>query len=229
MIGIIGAMSVEVKSLISLLSDKTVERISGVDYYRGKLTGKEVVVAKCGIGKVFAAMCCQTMILKYQPELIINTGIAGGLVSSLAVNDLVIADSLVQHDFDTSALGDVGGLIIGTGRVYIPCAKKLVKAFAQAADRLNFSYRIGRIASGDQFIADVKRAQKIVKQFKALACEMEGAALAQICYVNKVDFIVIRCISDITDGKSHLNLVFTTKKAAQQSLKLLAEFIAHYE
>ncbi len=229
MIAIIGAMSVEVKGLIKLLQNKEVTNISGVDYVQGQLFGKTVVIAKCGVGKVFAALCCQTMILKYQPEIVINTGVAGGLDSSLEINDMVIADNLVQHDLDTSLLGDVVGTIIGLGRVNIPCSKKLIKAFKQAAENLGFPYRVGKIASGDQFIGSVDKAQNIVKKFSAMACEMEGAAIAQVCYVNKTDFIVIRSISDITDGKSHKNFIFTAEKAAKQAIGLLQEFIKNYE
>ena len=111
MIGIIGAMGVEVLALAELLENKKCEKISGIEYMSGTIYGKDVVLAVCGIGKVFAAICAQTMILKYNPDVIINTGVAGTLSDELSIGDIAIADSVVQHDMDTSPLGDPVGML----------------------------------------------------------------------------------------------------------------------
>ena len=227
MIGIIGALSIETDELIFMLDNRQAEIISGIKYVHGFLYGKEVVVAKCGIGKVFAGICVQTMILKYDPKVIINTGVAGGLDSSLKVYDLVIADELVQHDMDTSGLGDPLGMISGLDIVEIPCARKLVDEFCGCADKLAVNYRVGRIATGDQFVSNRKRIDEIVGEFSAIACEMEGGAIAQVCYVNNVDFIVVRCISDLADEESSIDYLSFAKGAADRSLKLLLEYLSN--
>ena len=126
MTGIIGAMKIEVETIKALMENKKSEVISGVEYIAGTLHGKEIVIAVCGIGKVAAAMCAQTMILKYAPERIINTGVGGSLSEKLAIGDIAVAESLVQHDMDTSPLGDPIGHISGINIVNIPCDEKVV-------------------------------------------------------------------------------------------------------
>jgi len=111
MIGIIGAMDIEVENIKALLSDITTETVSGVDFVKGKFGQKDVVVAKCGVGKVFSALCTEAMILKYNPKVIINVGVAGCLTPELKIGDIVIADKVVQHDMDTSPLGDPIGML----------------------------------------------------------------------------------------------------------------------
>ena len=225
MIGIIGALTIETEELISMLTEKKIETISGMDFIRGFIFDKEVVVAKCGVGKVFAGICAQTMILKYSPDLIINTGVAGGLDRKLNIYDFVIADSLVQHDMDTTSIGDPLGMISGPNIIDIPCSQKLVLTFSRCADRLGIPYHIGKIATGDQFISSRESVEQIVANFGAIACEMEGAAVAQVCYVNDVDFIIIRCLSDMADEESSENFLSFSRTAAEKSIKLLLEFL----
>ena len=131
MIGIIAAMNVEMESLRSFMTDMTTETISGITFVSGTLEGKQVVTAVCGIGKVFAAMCAQTMILRYQPECIVNTGVAGTLSDKLTIGSIAVSSAVVQHDMDTSAIGDPVGLISGINKVLLPAdqALKLVKSF----------------------------------------------------------------------------------------------------
>ena len=146
MTGIIGAMHIEVETIKSLMENKISETISGVEYVRGSLHGKEIVIAACGIGKVAAAMCTQTMILKYSPECIINTGVGGSLSTKLAIGDIAVAESLVQHDMDTSPLGDPIGLISGINIVNIPADKKVLKPFLKALKPLK-TLRVSRALS----------------------------------------------------------------------------------
>ena len=121
MIGLIGAMEVEITSLRDAITEKVSRTISGVEFVSGKIDGQEVVTAVCGIGKVFAAVCAEAMILSYQPDLIINTGVGGSLSSDLSIGDVAVAKDVVQHDMDTTPLGDPPGYISGLGQVYLPC------------------------------------------------------------------------------------------------------------
>ena len=125
MIGIIAAMNVEMESLRSHIENPVSKNISGITFVSGTLEGKEVVTAVCGIGKVFAALCAQTMILRYQPECIINTGVAGTLTDALTIGSVAVSSGVVQHDMDTSPLGDPLGLISGINKVVIPADKLL--------------------------------------------------------------------------------------------------------
>ena len=119
MIGIIGAMDVEVENLKNKIQDKKVDIISGIEFVSGKIEGKEVVVAKCGIGKVFASICAEAMIIKFNPDYIINTGVAGTLTCELSIGDVAISESLCQHDMDTSPIGDPKGLLSGINIINI--------------------------------------------------------------------------------------------------------------
>ncbi len=225
MIGIIGAMDVEVQKLKTLLTDTKQEKISGVEFFEGKIGDKDVVVAKCGIGKVFAAICAQTMIMKYKPELIINIGVAGGLSDNLKIGDIVIADSVVQHDMDITALGDEPGFLSGIGLVKIPADKKTADTLKAACDKLSVRYEVGTIASGDQFVSSQNVKERIKGLFAAKACEMEGASIGQVCYVNGVPFGTLRAISDGANDDAMLDFPAFTKLAAENSARVIEVFI----
>ena len=138
MIGIIGAMDIEVESIKSLLTDTKTEAISGVNFVLGKYENVDVVVAKCGVGKVFAALCAEAMILKYNPQMIINVGVAGCLDKNLKIGDIVIADSVVQHDMDTSPLGDPVGMLSDINIIKIPTSEKLYTLLKKCVSDLGF-------------------------------------------------------------------------------------------
>ena len=225
MIGIIAAMDVEMKSLRSYMENTETEVISGIRFVRGSLEGKDVVTAVCGIGKVFAALCAQTMILHYQPQCIINTGVAGTLTDALTIGSIAVSSAVVQHDMDTSALGDPVGLISGINKVELPADRLLSGQLSACAKVMGVKTATGVIASGDQFVASAERKAFIVEHFKAIACEMEGAAIGQVCYVNKVPFCVLRSISDSADGSSHMDYPTFVKMAAEQSVNLLRRFM----
>ncbi len=225
-IGIIGAMDIEVAELISSMENIKKETISSTVYYEGTLKGRNVVVAKCGVGKVHAAVCAQTMILKYKPDCIINTGVAGSLNSDLDIADLVISESVVQHDYDTSGFGDPVGLISGINLINIPCSKTLVEKIQSSAKTIEgTNVIVGTIASGDQFICSQDRKDYIVKHFDALCAEMEGAAIGHVCYLNNVDFCIVRAISDKADGSAHMDFPSFTKIAANKSTQLISTFL----
>ena len=225
-IGIIGAMDVEVAELIESMKDIKKETISGITYYEGILQEKNVVVAKCGIGKVHAAVCAQTMILKYSPDAVINTGVAGSLNSNLNIADLVISNKVVQHDFDTSGIGDPVGHISGIDLIEIPCPQNLVEKIENSAKLIEkTNVFVGTIASGDQFICNMSKKEYIVNNFNALCAEMEGAAIGHVCYLNNVDFCIIRAISDKADGSAHMDFPSFVQIAAKKSTKLINNFL----
>ncbi len=227
-IGIIGAMHPEVEGLISALSEKREERISGIDFTSGVLEGKKVVIAGCGIGKVFASVCAQTMILRYSPRLIVNTGVAGGLASGLKTGDVIIAESLVQHDMDTSAIGDPKGLVSGINVIGFEADKRAAQILLGAAKELGLSARLGRIATGDKFIASREDKERIALDFSADACEMEGCAVAQVAYINKIPFAVVRSISDSADGEATMDYPTFMPIAAGNSAKMTLALVSRY-
>ena len=199
-IGIIGAMVIETEGLLAEMENKQERTISGVTFTEGTLCGKDVVVATCGVGKVFAAICAEAMILSFGVTALLNTGVAGGLHPMLEVGDISLADKVVQHDMNTTAIGDPRGLLSGINVVEIETDKRLLKALCRATADLDHNALVGTIASGDLFVAEQKTKDKITAEFDAIACEMEGAAIGHVAYVNKVPFAVLRSISDGGDG-----------------------------
>lgn len=226
MIGIIGAMDIEVNNLKALLNNKKTKTVSGIDFDYGTIYNKEVVIAKCGIGKVFASICAQTMILIFKPEYIINTGVAGTLTNELSVGDMAISRSVVQHDMDTSALGDPVGLISGINVVNFNAGKYLVALAEQVIKDNNINFKTGVIASGDQFIATKKQKDKIISDFNAVACEMEGGSIGHTAYINNVEFVVIRAISDSADDSSFMDYPAFLKMAAEKSTNVTLDLIS---
>ena len=225
MIGIIAAMNVEMDTLRSFMQNTETEVISGIRFVRGELDGKEIVTAVCGIGKVFAALCAQTMILHYQPTAVINTGVAGTLSDKLDIGSVAVSSAVVQHDMDTSPLGDPIGLISGLNKVELPADRLLAGHLSACAKVMGIRTATGVIASGDQFVASAERKAFIVEHFHAIACEMEGAAVGQVCTVNRVPFCVLRAISDSADGSSHMDYPTFVQMAAEQSVALLRRFM----
>ena len=225
MIGIIGALKLEIDTVISKMEVEAVRTISGRAFHIGRMCGQAVVVAQCGMGKVNAAMCAQAMIQEYAPSLVVNVGIAGSLSRELTIGDIAVARDLVQHDVDTSPIGDPVGFVSTVNRIDFPCAAWASEAIIDAAGRCGLRAKIARIASGDQFIADTASKKRIRETFGADACEMEGCPIAQVCYVNGVDCAVIRAISDSTDGSHAMEYDQFQKLAAENSAKVLEAFL----
>ena len=228
-IGIIGAMQIEIEGLKAEMTEITEEVISGVTYTKGKLAGKEVVCAVCGVGKVFAAIAAQTMILRYAPRALLNTGVAGGLADGLAVGDIVLADNVVQHDMDTSPIGDPKGLLSGINVIYMNADEKASELLMRLVRESGINAVRGAIASGDQFIASKAQKDTIKTNFPdAVACEMEGASIGQVCYVNKVKFAVLRAISDNADGGAVEDFPAFAKQTAENYVGIMAKFAQEY-
>ena len=221
MIGIIGAMDIEIEHINARLENKKEEIISGVTYTQGTLGKTEVVTAICGVGKVFAAICTQTMILRYKPDAIINSGIAGTLSDKVGVLGTVVATALVQHDMDTSPLGDPKGLISGINVIEFPTDEALAEKICKS---IKTPYIRGIVASGDCFVADIEKKETIRDTFNAVACEMEGAAVAHVCYMSNVPFCVVRTISDGANGEEMSYEKFRVV-AAEKAAKLIIKAI----
>ena len=224
-IGLIGAMSVEVDALIARLANREEETVGSIKFNTGNLFGKKIVVARCGVGKVFAAICTEAMIIRYSPSLIVNTGVGGALADDLRPTDTVIASSLLQHDMDTSPLGDPKGLISGINRVYFESDARARAILLEAADNLGIKAREGRVATGDRFVASKSEKDRIVAEFSADACEMEGAAIAHAAFVNDTPFAVIRAISDSADGGANMDYMEFLPVAAKNSSALTLALI----
>lgn len=224
-IGIIGAMDIETDGLKALITDAREESFGKIKFVSGKLFGRNVVVAKCGVGKVFASICAQTMILNYSPAYIINTGIAGGLNKSLGVLDIVVADKVVQHDFDISSLGIPLGSIPGIGKAFLECDSEIGDGLCKAASHFGKRVVRGVVATGDSFIADSEKNERLQQLFGADACEMEGGAIGQVCTWNGVPFCIVRTISDGGNDDSTMDYGKFEALAAEQSVSVICEFL----
>ena len=225
MIGIIGAMDIEVQKLKGLLQGAKTEKISGTEFVTGSICGTDAVIAKCGVGKVFAAICAQTMIMRYKPEVIINIGVAGGLSKTLGIGDIVVADGVVQHDMDTTALGEERGFLSEIGLSVIPTDKKNLELLETACKECGINCDTGIIASGDQFISEAEKKRFITDTFSAKACEMEGAAIGQVCYLNGVPFGVLRAISDSANDNANFDFPTFAATSAENSAKVIERYI----
>ena len=228
MIGIIGAMQVEIDGIKANMENISTKTISGIDFISGELEGVSVVCAVCGVGKVFAAVCAQTMIMLYHVEAVINTGIAGTLSADIGVLDIAVSSAVVEHDMDTSAVGDPIGLISGINKIQLPADEKLSQMSMDVAKKLGINCQLGVIASGDQFVASQDRKNFIHDTFGAIACEMEGASIGHVCYINNVPFVVIRAISDDVAGNGPEDYPKFKMKAAEISNKMTCRLIGQY-
>jgi adenosylhomocysteine nucleosidase len=224
--GIICAMQLEMDGLRAQMSDTVSETVSGIEFVRGTLCGAPVVTAVCGVGKVFAALCAQTMILRYAPARLINTGVAGSLSPALTIGNIAIARDVVQHDMDTSPLGDPVGLLSGINIVHIPADPALGEALEASAAACGLTVRRGTIATGDQFISSGEQKSRIRDSFDAIACEMEGGAIGHVCYVNGTPFAVLRAISDGGDEEASMDYPTFARMAAENSVRVLTDYLA---
>lgn len=223
-IGIIGAMQMEVDNLKEVLENQSTETVSGVDFVSGTIGDVEVVAAVCGVGKVFAAICAEAMILKFQPDMVINIGVAGTLTKDLGVLDVAVASDVFQHDMDTSALGDPVGLISGLNQIYFPTDEKMCNLLCECLKDKGIHYLTGPIATGDHFVHGAEKKAKLREDFRAIAAEMEGGSIGHVCTVNQVPFAVLRSISDGDGGA--MDYQTFAEKAAVVSIEIVLDFIA---
>ncbi len=228
MIGIICAMQIEADGIIKLCSNIVNERFAKMDFTLGTLYGKEVAVVVCGVGKVNAAMCTLMMIEKYRPELILNSGVAGSLSPIAGIGDIVIATKTVEHDMNTTALGENRGEIsFPDGMVtFFECSKKASNLLYSVCSKIPDTKTVqGIIASGDIFISERKARLKINDRFGAIACEMEGAAIGHVCVRCSVPYAIIRAISDDLEENEGMDFVKFCKLASKKTVTAVSEFI----
>lgn len=197
-IGIVGAMDVEVTLLKNEMKIDRVTKVANKEYYIGKIGKTNVVVVKCDMGKVHAGICTDTLINRFGCTKIINTGVGGSLDDNLKMGDIVVSVDAVQHDFDTTPIGFKRGEIPYTGLVAFKADEELMNKAYDAALKCIKSAKVykGRICTGDQFIFTKEQQNNITSMFGGLCCEMEGGAVAQVCTINKIPFVIIRSISD---------------------------------
>lgn len=208
MLGIITAMDVELELITAAMKIEEEVTVSGLSFKKGTLGNTEVVAVIGGIGKVAAALTTQILISVFGATEIVNTGISGSVSPELRQGDVIIAKDFVQHDVDTSPLGDPVGLVSGINRIDFPCDESLRQKLLTAA-RAQGTAKVheGRIATGDQFIASREKAQWIADTFGAVSCEMEGGSIAHVCFMAGVPFAAVRCISDDAgDGMTYQEL-----------------------
>ena len=221
--GIIGAMDAEVTSLQESLTDAKTEVIADMTFVSGKLGETEAVVVKCGMGKVNAAICAHTLINRYGVTKVINTGVGGSLDNRIDIGDIVVSTEAVQHDYDVSIIGFRKGEIPYTGLVAFPADPDLreeaVKAIRETAPEIKVFE--GRVCSGDQFIASSEQKQQILDNFGGLCCEMEGAAIAQTCYLNHVPYVILRAISDKADHSEEVSFEQFSETAAKRCAEIV--------
>lgn len=221
-IGIIGAMKEEVEFLVDNMDVERTEVKAKMEFSLGKIHNKNIIVVTSGIGKVNAAVCAQILVDDFNVDYIINVGIAGGTMENIYPGDVVIGKNLVQHDMDTSAFGDKIGQIPRMDTYDFKCDSKLIEHAQEACkDIKDHNHFTGRIVSGDQFISSVDKIKWLNSEFECLACEMEGASIAQVCYLNDVPFIVIRSISDNANNGAHMDYEKFKDIAVENSTNIL--------
>ena len=205
-LGIIGAMQVEVEILLAHMENKETKTMAGCIFYEGTLENLPCVVVQCGVGKVNAAMCAQILCSCYGVTHLVNTGIAGSLCADLDIGDLLVSSDAMYHDFDCVNFGYPFGRVPGLDTVAFPADKTMMDYAFAAAEAVNPGHtRIGRVASGDQFVADKDLKEKIIANTQGLCTEMEGAAIAQTAYRNGIPFVILRAISDKADDSAEMD------------------------
>lgn len=227
-IGIIVAMRSELEKLAGMISSPTAEKIGAHEFISGRLASQDVILACCGVGKVNAAACAAEMIMRYAPAAVINTGVAGGLADGMRVGDIVVADGAVEHDLDYGELGDERGMIFfpdGREEKLLAADEGTADALYLAAEKAALPVRRGVVASGDVFVSDSKKKQDIVATFGAVACEMEGAAIAHVCRLFGTPFGILRSISDSANEDSPVDFPTFVKIAADNAASVIVNYL----
>ena len=227
MLGIIGAMKAEVEQLKQEMKQPEVVTVAGMEFYKGTIGEKEVVVVQSGIGKVSAALCVQILADRFGVDGVVNTGIAGSLKAEINIGDIVVSTDLVHHDMDAVNFGYPLGQIPQMDTFSFKADEKLAELAEKACHEVNPEIQVfrGRIVSGDQFIAEKAVKERIAENFQGYCTEMEGAAIAQAAYLNEVPFVVLRAISDKADDSATMDYPTFEAKAAEHCVKLVEHFL----
>lgn len=225
--GIIAAMEEEMQEIEKIMTEIEKQKIYELNFIKGKINNVDVLLVKAGVGKVNAARTTQILIANFDVDYIINVGSAGSANDELDIGDIVIADKLVQHDFDATAFGSPKGYISNVGQ-YMESNSILIEKMKDTISKIKdreFKIKIGTIATGDIFCTDLKMKEKIRTKFNADAIEMEGAAIAQVCKLDGVPFLVIRSISDKPNGNNHITFDKFLEKASKRCAQIIKEFL----
>ena len=225
-IGIIAAMNEEIESIKKLMSEVSIKEIYELQFIQGKINGKDIALVKCGVGKVNSARTTQILINNFNIKYVINVGTAGSLNENIEIGDIVIGEKLVQHDFDITAAGHEKGHITDVGK-YFYSDRNLIEKTKKNIESMdeNFNCFIGTIATGDIFVQELEVKDRIKKVFDADCAEMEGAAIAQVCTLDKIPFIVIRSISDKPNGNNAMDFEKYLELACERYAKFIDFFI----
>ena len=220
-------MSEEVQGIKKLMTDIEEEKIGTLTFYTGVMHDKDIVLLETGIGKVNAAIGATLMIEAFDVEEIIFTGVAGGINEELDLGDVVISRDLIQHDFDTSAFGDKLGMIPRMDNSIFKADDELIELAVNAGKKLKGKVIVGRVLSGDQFIASPEKIAFLKKEFNGDCTEMEGAAVGHVCQVLDIPFVVIRTMSDKANSDAHTDYATFMRIAADNSVTLVNEMLSN--
>ena len=224
MIGIIGAMSIEIDGIVDKMTDKTDYVFNGIKFTVGNLCSKAVVACKCGIGKVNSSMATMLMKVKFDVDTVINIGVAGGW-KTLKQGDIVIADKTVEHDYDGTPDGLPLGQVHGFDSPYIDCDEQLVKSLENICKESEVSFVVGTVATGDQFIASNEKSAQITQNFGAVAYDMESGAINHACKNLGLKFVAIRAISDNGNNDAMDDFYTFVTKAAKISEEIVCAYL----
>ena len=229
-IGIIAAEQEEFEAILNIAKVEERKEIYELNFVKCKIKDKICVLVKSGVGKVNAARATQILIDNFKPDYIVNVGVAGGLNPMLSIGDIVIGETLVQHDFDITAFGHAKGYIPGVGeKIYADdLVKKIEEAIGNQEEKV-YKYEKGVIASGDIFCTAIPMRDKIYAKFNAECVEMEGAAIGQVCSLCNVPFVVIRSISDTPNGENEVTYEKFIKLASERCANILKDFVKTIE
>ena len=225
-IGIVVAMDEEREEFLELMTNVQVKQIYNLRFLTGKINNRDCILIKSGVGKVNAARTTQVLLDNFEVEFVINAGAAGAVNYLLNIGDIVIAKHVVQHDFDITAFGHSKGYITGVGDK-VQCDLGLVSAFENMLKNipeLSYNIKLGIVASGDIFCTSIDMKNKINSKFNADVVDMECAAVGQVCYLDSIPFISIRCISDVPDGQNEKTFDDNLKLASKRCAKLIYDF-----
>lgn len=226
-IALIGAMDEEVALLKQQMQEVKVSQKAGLEFYEGTLVGKNVVIVRCGIGKVNAALCTQLLISEYDVDAVINTGVAGAIYHDLEIGDIVISSDAMHHDFDTTVFGHSMGVIPRMDSSVFKADDDLIAVAQKSTQGLEHVHKVlvGRIVSGDQFVSSKEIKQSIKENFGAYCTEMEGAAIAHVAALNNIPFVILRAISDKADDEADMSFEEFVHIAAKNSSTMIVQML----
>ncbi|SCX86945.1 5'-methylthioadenosine/adenosylhomocysteine nucleosidase [Alkaliphilus peptidifermentans] len=226
-IGIIGAMDEEIQLLKEEMNIHEIKQIANMEFFIGVLENQSIVLVRCGIGKVNAAICTQVLISELGVSMVINTGVAGAIHEELDVLDVVVSTDVQQHDFDVTGFGYPLGEIPRMETSVFSASEELLNKAYNAAEKVlkNSKAYKGRIISGDVFVSSAQLKDKLWNNFKGFCTEMEGAAIGHTAYVNSVPFVIIRAMSDKADGSAHDNFNEFVDEAAINSKEIVKNML----